>query len=529
MKFKKTAIYSESKYDWQDKIQPLIQAEKNQFDYGLVTIMTRTGTGKSFIAPKGIYNDSKKYNKTFVYVPNNQKNLIIEHENALETFCRNENIEYVKNVKEKSTEYEIKLETINYKYEILSFVHNGSSIKKILEHENCVLYFDEEDAYQTQFGFVHAGNKYQHSQSKIKIIYNSFKKEKDGGNNFFSNIISISNRNKIFFMSATLDDNFINDLFPYTLKMNIMNIVVKHKRDHFPEIPIHYFSKKEDVLEKIIETYNHGDKSYIFVSNIEKLKSVFQYLTETTDSVDENDIYFWHSKKKCKFSSEKAKNTKICIFINKGTTGMNDLELKNIFILRNLSAKSTSSRDMENKYVSNICLQIMGRIRSNGNVYWCGENIDLNKRNNSNLFDLTETFYTHALSQKIAQRQRFGLEIIKKMYDYDFQNYFIRPFIFAYIWQKHWDDVKTKKDENSVLFDMNKFHDECENMYNKMDNCICIDERDVNNNKTRKFIDKDSGLQFYFRMEYLNLEEKIMKSYKEVICKISPEYSNFFM
>ena len=102
MKFLKKVIYSETKYDWQNKIQPLIQNEKNQFDYGLVTIMTRTGTGKSFIAPKGILNDSEKYKKTFVYVPNNQKNLIIEHENALETFCKNESIEYVKNEKIKS-------------------------------------------------------------------------------------------------------------------------------------------------------------------------------------------------------------------------------------------------------------------------------------------------------------------------------------------------------------------------------------------------------------------------------------------
>jgi len=529
MKFLKKVIYSETKYDWQDKIQPLLQNVKNQFDHGLVTIMTRTGTGKSFIAPKGILNDSEKYRKTYVYVPNNQKNLIGEHENALETFCEKENIEYVKNMKEKSTEYEIKLEKKIYKYEILSFVHNGSSIKQILEHDNDILYFDEEDAYQTQFGFVHAGNKYQHSQSKIEFIYNSFKKEKDDGNNFFSNIINLSNKNKIFFMSATLDDNFINDLFPYTLKMNILNIVVKHKKEHFPEIPIHYFSKKEDVMKKIIETYNCNEKSYIFVSNIEKLKSVFQYLTETTESVDENDIYFWHSKKKCKFSSSKARNTKICIFINKGTTGMNDLELKNIFILRNLSAKSTSSRDMENKYVSNICLQIMGRIRSNGNVYWYGENIETNKKNNSNLFELTETFYNHALSEKIARRHRFGLEIIKKMYDYDFQNYFIRPFIFAYIWQKHWDSKTNKTDENSVLFAMNKFQKECENMYNKMNNCIGVDERDINNNRIFKFIDKDSGLQFHFAVEYLQLEDKIMESYKEVISKYSPEYSIFFM
>ena len=525
MKFLKKVIYSETKYDWQNKIQPLIQSEKNHFEYGLVTIMTRTGTGKSFIAPKGILNDSEKYKKTFVYVPNNQKNLIIEHENALETFCKNESIEYVKNEKEKSTEYDIKLKTKNYKYEILSFVHNGSSIKQILEHENDILYFDEEDSYQTQFGFVHAGNKYQHSQTKIEFIYNSFKKEKDDGNNFFSNIINISNRNKLFFMSATLDDNFVNDLFPYTLKMNILNIVIKHKREHFPEIPIHYFSKKEEILKKVVETYILGEKSYIFVSNIEKLKSVYQYLTETSDSIDENDIYFWHSKKKCKFSSKKAKNTKICIFINKGTTGMNDLELKNIFIMRSLSAKSTSSRDMENKYISSICLQIMGRIRSNGNVYWYGQNIE-NKKN-ANLFDLTETFYNHALSEKIARRHRFGLEVIKKKYEYDFQNYFIRPFIFAYVWQKHWD-VKTKTDENSVLFIMNKFHSECEDMYNKMDNCIGVDERDINNNRIFKFINKDSGLQFNFAVEYLQLEKKIMESYKEVICKYSPEYSKFF-
>ena len=527
MKFLKKVIYSETKYDWQDKIQPLIQNEKNYFVHGLITIMTRTGTGKSFIAPNSIFNDCKKYNKTFIYVPNNQKNLIIEHENAIEKFCKDKCLEYNKNKKEKSTEYEIKIKEINYKYEILSFVHNSSSIKQILEHENDVLYFDEEHSYQTQFGFVHAGNKYQHSQSKIEIIYNSFKKEKEDGNNLFRNIINLSNKNKLFFISATLDDNFINDLFPYTLKMNIMNIVVKHKKEHFPEIPIIYFSRKEDIMKKIIETYTRNEKSYIFVSNIDKLKSVFQYLTETTELVDEQDIYFWHSKNKYKFSSKKAKKTKICIFINKGTIGLNDLELQNIFILRDLNAKSTSSRDMENKDISNICLQIMGRLRNNGNVYWYGEK-NTDSKKNSNLFDLTETFYTYALSEKIARRYHFGREIIQKMYEYDFQNYFIRPFIFAYIWQKQWD-IKTKTDENSILSIMNKFHDDCDNMYNKMNNCFGFYEKDLENNKIFKFRDKATGEKFNFTIEYLQLEEKIMKCYQNVICECySPEYLNFF-
>ena len=85
-----------------------------------------------------------------------------------------------------------------------------------------------------------------------------------------------------------------------------------------------------------------------------------------------------------------------------------------------------------------------------------------------------------------------------------------------------------KINENSVLFIMNKFHSECEDMYNKMDNCIGVDERDINNNRIFKFINKDSGLQFNFAVEYLQLEKKIMESYKEVICKYSPEYSKFF-
>ena len=92
------------------------------------------------------------------------------------------------------------------------------------------------------------------------------------------------------------------DLSGTILKMNIMNIVVKHKKEHFPEIPIIYFSRKEDIMKKIIETYTRNEKSYIFVSNIDKLKSVFQYLTETTELVDEQDIYFWHSNNKYKFS-----------------------------------------------------------------------------------------------------------------------------------------------------------------------------------------------------------------------------------
>ena len=524
-KFHKKVIYSTSKYDWQDKIQPLIQDNKIKFKYGLVTIMTRTGTGKSFIAPKSIFNDSKDYKKTFVYVPNNQKNLIIEHENALEIFCKDNDLECLKIKKTKLvTEFEIKLPNKIYKYEISSFIPNTSSLSKILKHENDVLYFDEEHSYQTQFGFVHAGNKYQHSKLKMEIIYNSFKKEKDDGNNFFSNIIHLSNRNKLFFMSATLDDNFINDLFPYTLQMNIMNIVVKHKKEHFPEIPIHYFSEMNEIIEKIVEKFYNNEKSYVFVSNIINLRYTFRSLCEK--KVSEDDIYFWHSKKKCPFSSKKAKETKICIFINKGTTGINDLELQNIFILRDLNAKSTSSRDMENKNISNICLQIMGRLRSNGNVYWFGNTTE---KKSSNLFDLTETFYTYALSEKIARTHHFGREIIKKKYESDFENYFIRPFVFAYIWQKHWDSSGSKNEEKSILSMMKSFHEDCKRLCEKMDNCICLDTRDSDNNKVFKFVDKTTERDFYFSQEYLILEKKIIESYKETICNnYSTEYFNFF-
>ena len=441
--FSKKVIHSETKFEWQDKLHPLMSSK---FDYGLITIMTRTGTGKSFIAPKNLKYDCQKYDRTFIYVPNNQKNLILEHENAIEKLCEEQGISFKKVSKKKSTVYKITIETKSYHYQISTFVPNNSSISDILKHKNDILYFDEEHSYQTQFGFVHAGNKYQHSKQKLETIFNSFIKEKKDGNNFFSNIIQLTNQNKVVFVSATLDDNFINDLFPFTTKINIMNVVVKHKKEHFPNIPIHYFSNKESIIDKMTETYFKGEKSYIFVSSTLVLKNLYQRLC---NSVNDDDIYTWHSKQKVPFSSQKAKSTKICIFINKGTTGINDLDLNNIFIFRNLSAKSTSSRDMENKDISNICLQIMGRLRKNGNVYWYGDKINDNRKKNSNLFSLTESYYKYALSSKVAKIHHFGRQIIKKQYTSDFENYFIRPFIFAFIWQKHWDNP-VKTEEKSV-------------------------------------------------------------------------------
>jgi hypothetical protein len=522
--FVKESIHSETKFGWQDQFKSVIHSK---FDYGLVTIMTRTGTGKSFIAPKNLDVDSQKYNKTFIYVPNNQKNLIQEHENAIEHVCSESNTTYTKISKEKSTLYRINISDEKvYHYEILTFVPSASSISKVLRHNKDILYFDEEHTYQTQFGFVHAGNKYQHSKQKLENIFSSFKKEKNDGNNFFSNIIDLTSRNKVVFVSATLDDNFINDLFPFTTKINIMNVIVKHKKEHFPHIPITYYKNQQGIIEKMIEKYYKWEKSYIYVSNILSLKKLFQILTQ---SINQDDIYFWHSKQKKSFSAERARETKVCIFINKGTTGINDLNLKNIFIFRNLSAKSTSSRDMDNKDVSNICLQIMGRLRCDGNVYWYGEKVNENSKN-SNLFDLTESYYRYALSEKVNKIHLFGLHIIKKQYSSDFENYFIRPFIFAYIWQKQWSQTN-RSDENSVLSVMNTYKKECSKLYRKMENCVfkeIIDE--TVGKKYFQFVNADTGRKFYFDSEYLYLEERMMKSYKEIICEsYSHDYENFFL
>ena len=306
-----------------------------------------------------------------------------------------------------------------------------------------------------------------------------------------------------------------------------MNVVVKHKKEHFPNIPIHYFSNKESIIDKMTETYFKGEKSYIFVSSTLVLKNLYQRLC---NSVNDDDIYTWHSKQKVPFSSQKAKSTKICIFINKGTTGINDLDLNNIFIFRNLSAKSTSSRDMENKDISNICLQIMGRLRKNGNVYWYGDKINDNRKKNSNLFSLTESYYKYALSSKVAKIHHFGRQIIKKQYTSDFENYFIRPFIFAFIWQKHWDNP-VKTEEKSVLEVMSKFKKDCKKIYEKMENCIFKEEFDETTGKMGfMFINNDTGKHFHFVSEYLYLEEKIISSYKKTICEsYSSEYEKFFV
>ena len=74
------------KWEWQDKL-----VQNNDYrttTYGLINVQARTGTGKSKIPYKSIYND-KRYKGSILYVPNTQHNLVSEHTEKLTKFLKN--------------------------------------------------------------------------------------------------------------------------------------------------------------------------------------------------------------------------------------------------------------------------------------------------------------------------------------------------------------------------------------------------------------------------------------------------------
>ena len=87
------------KWEWQDKLVQNI--DYRTMETGLINVQARTGTGKSNIPYKSIYDD-RRYDGTILYVPNTQHNLVGEHTKKLFQ------IMFLKNWKRLNPEYEIK-------------------------------------------------------------------------------------------------------------------------------------------------------------------------------------------------------------------------------------------------------------------------------------------------------------------------------------------------------------------------------------------------------------------------------------
>lgn len=497
MEFTEISNGDGDKYEWQKKLISFIYNV-----IGLITIQARTGVGKTEIPFMSMLNDSKKYKCTRFLVPNNQSHLVEQHGERLQKYCNKKNYKYSK-LKSNSKECHFCIIiTINeekkkklYKFYIQTFCSFTDSASYFLsEFKDEAIYIDEIHMIQTQFGLRHAGAKYAHSASNLKSINSA--NEREHGKHF-SILESLCKQNKVVFMSATLDDISCNELLPYQNKFSMKHFVVTHKKESFNKVIVKY-RNSESMIEKLISNAKEGIKTFVYFGCGDRLNEVNKILSQ--NGISKDDIYSWTYKNDEIFKVEKIKV--ISLFINKGTTGIDVLDLKNIFIFRKLSDKGSSSRNDEDM-ISNLSQQIIGRLRTNGEVYW--ENDDI--KDDDNLYDLTNKNFQNPLSETTKKSYQDMKIISEKELNSDIEANFSRLFIYKYIKNGYDYNARGMPSKNRSV--IKEFHESFEKECLEMNNII-------NKNQLLENIDK-----------YHELEQKMINLYQEIYESINDNIKVF--
>lgn len=483
---------SNGRHDWQRYLE--IDEDYRSIEKGLVSIMSRTGTGKSMIPIKSIDIDREKgLNGMYIFVPCVDRNLVEQLATKYESYLRDNNPS-LDRLEERRREIPLEIaacfsniqltmedkmrnvEALNQELLRISSIPSAPTIEVVryqdsvtiklsyrddstftihIRHlngacmsleglfdrleENHSIYIDEFHKVQTQFGMLHGGNRYVHNKSALKTLPNAYDRH---GFRLFSNICR---ERKVVIFSATLDDVICNELPCYIGEFNILNIVVNHPREAISN-PIIHSSNRVDMINGIMEAYRSGTRSLSFCSSrnvLEKLKRSLVHF----GGIPIEDIYTYCSKDPDAFDLERVRQTKINIFINKGTTGMDvdDIGLVNIF--RELSDDGSSCRDRENECISNLATQVIGRIRDGGDVYW--ERTDIAK---TTLYEVTQPNFGLPFTEEQSYKETLMRQLNSISSLSPFEKHHIRPFIYKYILDK--EDTLTSTTGETIL---NKF------------------------------------------------------------------------
>ena len=478
------------RYHWQS--QPEILSRIKTITYGLVLFQSRTGTGKTRLPLINLENDAKIYTKTIFYVPYMERNLVCQHVKEFRNYFETKSIKYTGQYSEGGYVFSVDLDIIKeYKISIKPFVLNRySGYDELKDTKNCCIYMDEAHSFATSLGLHHAGSKYSHNTTNIQSIYNA--NYKDSGHHF-SIIPTVCVNNKLVFMSATLDDIICNDILPYINTINIINIIINHSSKCLPNICIEFSQFMNIYLELAIKNKN---KILIYASSGKEIQKILTLVKKYTD----NTYTFTDRQKDTAiFSNYRAKQAQVCIFINKGTVGLDLPYIDNIFIFRKLSDKGSSSRDKEEcvEFISNLAAQIIGRLRNDGIVYW-----QSNYWKITNYYDITKKQF--CLNSQNQREKTYYMKLInRKKLNSSFESYHIRLAIFKWIWDEHFyysrENRNTKTGGFIDRFGNYYFLTECEKI---------------------KKIMKNHKLHHHLE-DYWELESKMITSYKELYVSIN--------
>ena len=512
---------------------------------GLINGMARTSSGKTRIPFLGIEEDIKIRNATRFIVPYAHRHLRNNHTKKLREFLRQNEYKfeiytldkYNKNktlIDGKKTNKKINKHEGNFLIEIIKSA-DGSKYPFYIQafcwnrdptYQYCqdmiktneAIYFDEFPVMATQFGLKHAGCMYSHSKSDLNSLKSYVDREKEHS---FKSLDYLCKHNKVVTMSATNDDIICNELLPYYGVMNIKNIIVNHRQECFPEIPIIYQSE-EDIKNQMIKNLSLNvtgtGTDIVFCPHEEELNEhyncAYHYLRR--QGICEKDRTKWLYKNTSKDNEaldvECIKNSRITFLINKGTTGVDIDSIDNIFIFRKLSDTGSSSRDKPEgiKFLSNLAQQICGRLRNDGTIYWLHENQEINPKEDTTLFQETEKLFREVSHKKNTYVQTIIAKINQHKLDDLVSERFIRTFIFKLVKKGQFEYTYGKK--RSILIDSK---------------CLCLQENgeEIHNNIN---VCIESGDHTLFKIEeYLELEKKLIELYKEIYTQTTGDTSIF--
>ena len=523
-------IRATTRNDWQDELA------NNQayidFRFGLVSVMARTGTGKSIIPLKSIELDRRHNVKGMhILVPCIDHNLVEEHTNKYVRFLQEmypsaeglrerlyavgeelqalvlaEQIPAVLHLVQEQNDlrYQLRQQVIIGEAIMRSDKHNsidlkfgeygeerftihikslpgyGTSLEPFIQEipDNHSIYIDEFHKVQTQFGLVHGKSRKCHTTKGLKGFAKGY--DRHG----YKLLTSMCRNRKVVIFSATLDDVICNELPPYRGQFHILSLVVYHPPDTVSN-PVIHSSNCQDMQDRAIYSYQRGIRSVLFCANGAKVKKLKEKLI--SQGVPGSEIYSYTSSDPGNFDVHEVRNSLVNIFINKGTTGMDVFDIGFVAIFRELE-DSSSCRDKEMMSISNFAVQVIGRIRNGGEVWWQRDDIA-----DTSLYEITRNNYE--LPFEISENETQLMAHLNENSDLThFEGHVLRPFIWEFI-DKFKEKKKSTSEKKTVLCEFyRKFRQRV------MDLKVKMRQPDIST----------------YQEEYLALEKNMMKVYREV-------------
>lgn len=464
-------IFSEGKYGWQSNTITKEFSLMNMV--GLFLLMARTGTGKSNAIYNGLISDKKKTLKgSILYC---SKELIEQHFDGIQKFLVKNPDNGLGDYNVTKGENKITLHFETFKIIIKTFVPKTQKLKpEFNKYDGFGIHIDEFDYYQTQFGLNHLGSRYNYNKTSIKNHFSIYQKTK------YDLLISLCRKRQIYGYSATLDETINSDLVPYEDKININVLVVHHKKETLDYTSIIHKNENE-MIELLLNTQN---KSIVYTSRIEDSDEICEQL-------DYYDIkyYRWDSQNGGKkIDMVKHNSSLISLFVNGGARGINNSEVKDVYIFRPLSASTRENREM----ISSLCNQMAGRIRNGGIVYWSREQDD------DDYYSLIEKLYKSFDDVKLKYRRELFKMLNTKTFNISYIDNGVRLFIYNFIA----DNKEPFSKSGPILTNFNKFWNTPS--FNKVTRSIS------NNNLSNEFIDD------FIVIEQILVEEFI-KTFKTML------------